>query len=184
MSSAIAIAKVTLAILIHTQFQFLSCCSSWLGALLIQPTSHASSLLSTQSGILDFLVNHILQVACDWILCYEWYALHSAGWQTALWPCHTLVWNGVWPCETSLHPANNCSLKDSTVNNNNSSLFTSDSPSIPLILHLFILYSLQLHCSSTSSITQPPPTPPMQTTDRGALQDTSTSFHLYDFSTT
>ena len=60
--------------------------------------------LSTQTEILNIPVNHILQVSCDWILCCDWYALHGAGRQTALWPCPRplpSVWSRIWPCETN-----------------------------------------------------------------------------------
>ena len=82
-----AIAKVRLATFLHPRFWFLLCSSSWLKTLLTQHTSHASRLRSTQTEILNFPVNHILQVSCDWILCCDWYALHGKGRQTALWPC-------------------------------------------------------------------------------------------------
>ena len=49
-------------------------------------TSHASGLRSIQTEILNFPVDHILQVSCDWILCCNWYALHGVGRQVALWP--------------------------------------------------------------------------------------------------
>ena len=85
-----AIAKVRLLTLLHSQFRFLLCCSSWLETLLAQHTA----------------INHILQVSCDWILCCDWYTLHGTGRQTALWPCprpFPLVWNRVWPRETNKH---------------------------------------------------------------------------------
>jgi len=40
---------------------------------------HASSSLCTRTDILNFPVNHILQVSCDWVLCCDWYTLHGAG---------------------------------------------------------------------------------------------------------
>ena len=68
-------------------------------------TSHASGSRSIQTEILNFSVNHILQVSCDWILCCDWYALHGAGRQVALWPnprpCPS-VRNRVWPRETTV----------------------------------------------------------------------------------
>ena len=97
-----AIAYVRLATFLHPQFWFLLCSSSWLKTLFAQHTSHASSSHSTQT---DFPVNHILQVSCDWILCCDWYALHDAGRQAALWPCprpFPSVRNRVWPHKTSL----------------------------------------------------------------------------------
>ena len=105
MTSAMAIAKVRLATFLHSRFRFLLCSSLWLKTLLAQHTSHASSSLSTQTENLNFPVNHILQVSCDWMLCYDWYALHGAGRQTALWPCprpFPSVRNRVLPRETSL----------------------------------------------------------------------------------
>jgi len=67
-------------------------------------TSHASGSRSIQTEILNFPVNHTLQVSCDWILCCDWYALHGAGRQVALWPYPRLfpsVRNRVWPRETT-----------------------------------------------------------------------------------
>jgi len=66
-------------------------------------TSHASGSRSIQTEILNFPVDLILQVSCDCILCCDWYALHSAGRQVALWPNprpFPSVWNRVWPRET------------------------------------------------------------------------------------
>jgi len=81
--SAMAIAKViktcnlsALTILISTIFQ-----------LMTQDTScsaHFSYFKFTLCSKWNFEVN---QVSCDWILCCDWYALHSAWRQTALWPC-------------------------------------------------------------------------------------------------
>jgi len=68
-------------------------------------TSHASGSCSIQTEILNFPINHILQVSCDSILCCDWYTLHGAGWQVALWPYprpFSSVQNRVWPCETML----------------------------------------------------------------------------------
>ena len=64
-------------------------------------TSHASGSRSIQTEILNFPVDHILQVSCDWILCCDWYTLHGVGRQVALWPNprpFPSVWNRVWPC--------------------------------------------------------------------------------------
>ena len=65
-------------------------------------TSHALGSHSIQTEILNFPVNHILQVSCDRILCCDWYALHGAGRQVALWPYprpFPSVRNRVWPRE-------------------------------------------------------------------------------------
>jgi len=100
-----AITYVRLVTFLHPRFRFLLCSSSWLKTLFAQHTSHASSSHSTQNEILNFPVNHILQVSCDWILCCDWYALHGAGRKTALWPCprpFPSVQNRVWPRETGL----------------------------------------------------------------------------------
>ena len=83
MMSVMAITKVRLAIFLHSRVRFLLCSSSWLKTLLAQRTSHASNSLSTQTEILNFLVNH---VSCDWILCCDWYTLHGAWWWTTIWP--------------------------------------------------------------------------------------------------
>ena len=90
MTSAMAIAKVRLATFLYSQFRFLLCCSSWLKTLLAQHTSHTLVKFAVYANWnLNFPVNHILKVdlSCDWILCCDWYALHGAGQQTALWPC-------------------------------------------------------------------------------------------------
>jgi len=66
-------------------------------------TSHASGSCSIQTEIMNFPIHHILQVSCDWILCCNWYTLHGAGQQVALWPYprpFPSVWNRVWPHET------------------------------------------------------------------------------------
>jgi len=72
---------------------FLLCSSSWLKTLLAQCTSHASNSHSTQTEILNFPIN---QVSCSWILCCDWYALHSVWRQTTLWPCPR-PFPSVWP---------------------------------------------------------------------------------------
>ena len=66
-------------------------------------TSHASGSRSIQTEILNFPVNHILQVSCDWKLCCDWYALHGAGQKVALWSYprpFPSVRNRVWRRET------------------------------------------------------------------------------------
>ena len=84
MMSAMAITKVRLAFFLYSRVKFLQCSSSWLNALVAQHTCHASNSLSTQTEILNSLVN---QVSCDWILCCDWYTLHGAWWWTTIWPC-------------------------------------------------------------------------------------------------
>jgi len=67
-------------------------------------TSRASGSRSIQTEILSFPVNHILQVSCDRIQCCDWYALHGAGRQVALWPYprpFPSVQDRVWPRETN-----------------------------------------------------------------------------------
>jgi len=96
--------KVRLATFLHRDFD------SAVFQLISQDTSrsvrtpHASGSHSIQTDFWNFPVNHILLVSCDWILCCDWYALHGAGWQVALWPYprpFPLARNRVWPRETN-----------------------------------------------------------------------------------
>jgi len=100
---AIARVHVRLVSFLHSRFQLLLYSNSWLKTLLAQCTSHAPSSLSTQAQILNFPINRMLLVSCDWILCCDWYALHGVGQQTAPWPCpRPFPWNRVWPHKTWL----------------------------------------------------------------------------------
>ena len=66
--------------------------------------------LVTLHWYLNFQSSHLSHtlVACDWLQCYDWYRLHSAGnkqW-TALWPFPKplpLEQNRVWPHETRFY---------------------------------------------------------------------------------
>ena len=101
--------KVRLATILYPRFRFYRVPAHVSRHSHSARTSHASSLHSTQTEILNFPVNHILQVSCDWILCCDWYTLHSAGQQVTLWPCprpFPSARNRIWPHETTKPTAN------------------------------------------------------------------------------
>ena len=100
--------KVRLATFLHPRFWF--CCVPADVSRHFSLSAHFSrfrfALYSNWN--LNFPVNHILQVSCDWILCCDWYALHDAGRQVALWPYprpFPSVRNRVWTRETIAHPS-------------------------------------------------------------------------------
>jgi len=102
MTSAMAIAKVRLARFLHSWFQFLRVPAHdsrhfLLSALL---TLQVHFLLKLKFWIFPLITYFRYR---DWILCCDWYALHGAGRQVALWPYprpFPSVRNRVWPRET------------------------------------------------------------------------------------
>ena len=74
--------KVRLSIFLHQRFWFY--CVPVHVSRHFSLSVHFSCFKFALYSNLNFPVNHILQVSCDWILCCEWYALHGAGRQVAI----------------------------------------------------------------------------------------------------
>jgi len=97
--------KVRLATFLHPRFLF--CCVPADVSRHFSLSAHFSllqvrALFKLKIWIFPW-IDHVDQVSCDWILCCDWYALHGAGRQAALWPNprpFPSVRNRVWPRET------------------------------------------------------------------------------------